>query len=135
MKIAYVVLLVCGAGLIGGLLNAYLAEKGFILPRYETLPDGQRIFRPGFMGNVLVGAVTAIVLTSLYSPIGNLRVGSALTETYDLTVGAIVGAFLNGLGGARLLTQEVDRRYDQMTRMSLARSMDAIVQIPPEAGH
>ncbi len=133
MKIAYVVLCIVGAGLIGGLLNAYFTEKGFILPRYETLPDGQKIFRPGFIGNVLVGAVTAVVLTSLYSPIGSLHLGSALTETYDLTVGALVGAFLNGLGGARLLTQEVDRRYDQMARSSLARSMDAIVRIPPEA--
>jgi NADPH-dependent 2,4-dienoyl-CoA reductase/sulfur reductase-like enzyme len=33
MKIAYVVLCVAGAGLIGGLLNAYFAEKGFVLPR------------------------------------------------------------------------------------------------------
>jgi hypothetical protein len=84
---------------------------------------------------VLVGAITAVVLTSLYSPIGSLHLGAALTETYDLTIGTVVGAFLNGLGGARLLTQEVDRRYDQMVRLSLGRSMDAIVEIPPQTDH
>ncbi|MFZ0659143.1 MAG: hypothetical protein WAM05_10520 [Candidatus Binataceae bacterium] len=114
MAIAYVIGWIVLAGLVGGLLNGYFASEGLVMPRRERLPDGQTILRPGFIGNVIVGAITAVVLTSLYSPIGAIKLGTALTQSYDLTVGAVIGAFLNGLGGARLLTQEVSRRNDNL---------------------
>jgi uncharacterized membrane protein YeaQ/YmgE (transglycosylase-associated protein family) len=120
MAIAYVIGWIVLAGLVGGLLNGYFASEGLVLPRRERLSDGQTILRPGFIGNVIVGAVTAVVLTSLYSPIGALKIGTASAQTYDLTVGAVVGAFLNGLGGARLLTQEVNRRYDDLAKRRMS---------------
>ena len=128
----FYVLVWMGAGLLGGLLNAYFAEEGLILPRYDTLPGGQRILRPGFIGNVVVGAVAAIVLTSLYSPIGTLRIQTAMVERYDLTVGAVMGAFLNGLGGARLLTQEVGRRYDELVKRQMSAAISELSASTPE---
>jgi hypothetical protein len=44
------VLLVGTAGALGGLLNAFLSDNGFILPRREA-----GILCPGFLANVLVG--------------------------------------------------------------------------------
>jgi len=47
---------ISAAGLVGGLLNALMADEGFIVPRLEML-DSRRIWRPGFLGNMFVGAV------------------------------------------------------------------------------
>ena len=55
MAVFYVLVWILGAGLLGGLLNAYFAEEGLILPRYDTLPGGQRILRPGFINLRTVG--------------------------------------------------------------------------------
>jgi len=131
MGIGYVIGWILCAGLVGGLLNGYLAAEGLVMPRRESLPDGQTIFRPGFLGNVIVGAVTAVVLTSLYSPIGGLKLGTASAQSYDLTVGAVVGAFLNGLGGARLLTQEVNRRYDDLAKRNMTTALTESLESTP----
>ena len=105
MAAGWVILFIAIAGLVGGLLNALFAAEGFILSRVDTLPDGRTIWRPGFLGNVVVGGVAAIVLTALYSPLGSIKLGSARSPgtTYDLTLAELAGALLSGLGGARLV--------------------------------
>jgi hypothetical protein len=82
----------------------------------------------GFLGNVVVGGVTAIVLTALYSPLGSLKLGSAGSAgtTYDLTLTELAGALLSGLGGARLLTQEVSRHYDQLAQEKTRAAVDSL---------
>ncbi len=77
MAVGWVILFIAIAGFVGGLLNAFFAAEGFILSRVDTLPDGRKIWRPGFVGNVVVGGVTALVLTALYSPLGSIKLGSA----------------------------------------------------------
>ena len=107
-------------GLIGGLVNALMAHDGFFLPKMDDVSDGRKIWRPGFLGNMLIGAVTAVVLAGLYSPIGSLTLSdSKANPGYDLTVAGLVGALLSGIGGARLLTQEVDRRFSNVTQEQL----------------
>ncbi len=126
MAVGWVILFIAIAGLIGGLLNAFFAAEGFILWRIDTLPDGRTIWRPGFVGNVVVGGVTAIVLAALYSPLGSIRLGAAHSAgvTYDLTLAELAGAFVSGLGGARLLTQEVGRHYDHLAQEEAKAALD-----------
>ena len=128
MAIGWVILFIAIAGLVGGLLNALFTAEGFILWRVDTLPDGRTIWRPGFVGNVVAGGVTAIVLTALYSPLGSIRLGSAHSQgtTYDLTLAELAGAFLSGLGGARLLTQEVGRHYDHLAQEQTTAAVDLL---------
>jgi hypothetical protein len=130
MAVGWVILFIAIAGFIGGLLNALFAAEGFILWRVDTLPDGRTIWRPGFVGNVVVGGVTAIVLTALYSPLGSIKLGSARSPgtTYDLTLAELAGAFLSGLGGARLLTQEVDRHYDELAQQRARAALDSLAK-------
>lgn len=119
-----IILLVCGAGLIGGAVNALMAHEGFFLPKMDSVADGRRIWRPGFIGNMLVGTVTAVVLAGLYSPLGSLTLSSSqVNSNYALTVGGLVGALLSGIGGARLLTQEVDRRFSDVTQEQLNKAV------------
>ena len=124
MAVGWVILFIAIAGLVGGLLNALFAAGGFILWRVDSLPDGRTIWRPGFVGNVVVGGVTAIVLAALYSPLGLIR----LDTTYDLTLAQLAGALLSGLGGARLLTQEVGKHYDRLAQEQTRAALDSLAR-------
>ncbi len=100
------------AGGLGGALNALFSDNGFILPKREQT-DGNTIVRPGVFGNALVGAVGALVSWGLYGPAAAVVVvGSSSTAAPEpqLTVGAMMGAVLVGIGGARWLSTEVDKR-------------------------
>jgi hypothetical protein len=124
-----VILFIGVAGSIGGIINAFLANEGLVLSRTEQLQDGRRIWRPGFVGNVFVGAVTAIVLAGLYSPLGSVSLGSgAGGASVNLTIGVLAGALLSGVGGARLLTNEVDKRYEEIVRRNLGTAIQNLAQ-------
>ena len=43
MAVWVILVSVCVAGLIGGLLNAFFAHEGFVLRRLERLPDGRNV--------------------------------------------------------------------------------------------
>lgn len=122
----YAILLIVGVGMVGGFINAFLTDQGFALPKLDRLPNGQRILRPGFAGNVVVGRVTAVVLAGLYSPLGTVEIGASNAANLHLTIGSLAAALLS-IGGARLLTQEVDKRYTELTKENLASSVQSLV--------
>jgi fructose-specific phosphotransferase system IIC component len=105
------------AGLVGGLINAYFAEQGLKMWKFETLPDGSKIFRPGFVGNVIVGGITALILTFLNYP------QPEITTNAIMTVQQFVGALAAGVGGARILSQEIDLRYDRVSQRKLNKAV------------
>jgi uncharacterized protein (DUF2062 family) len=102
-------------GSIGGLANAYLSEGGFSLPRFFADTQGRRLLDPGFIGGILIGAITAIAFWGLYNPTASF---------YDtqLEVRPVVGALLAGVGGGRVLSGLVER---VITRTNLSRTQEA----------
>jgi|SRR6516225_2844439 hypothetical protein len=56
------------AGALGGILNALTTDNGFVFPKFATISDDARIWRPGALGNLIVGAIAAVVSWALYSP-------------------------------------------------------------------
>jgi len=90
-------LLVAVAGAIGGVVNALLSDNGFILPRRV-----QEIICPGFLSNVLVGALAAFSSWAAYgSGAGvelarNAASGSERAQI-SLTFSALAGAFFVGV--------------------------------------
>lgn len=116
MPVWVVILSIGVAGAVGGLLNALLTSEGLTLARMEQLSGGGRIWRPGFIGNMAIGAVAAVVLAGLYSPLGSVALnGMSSSNPVTLTIGALAGALLSGIGGARVLTGEVQKRLDEAT--------------------
>ena len=110
-------LLVATAGAIGGVLNALLTDNGFILPRREA-----GVLCPGFLSNVLLGTLAAVASWGLYGSgagveLARTAAAGAPRVEISLTVGALAGALLVGLGGARWLTNEVDKRLLQESVM------------------
>ena len=132
MQVWVVILSISVAGAVGGLLNALLTSEGLALARMEQLSGGGRIWRPGFIGNVAIGAVAAVVLAGLYSPLGSVALGGATpSNPVTLTIGALAGALLSGIGGARVLTSEVQKRLDDAT---IHNTLAAVQELAKAAG-
>jgi hypothetical protein len=116
MLLWFLLLAVCIAGGVGGIVNAIITDNGFVLPQAKKVEDGISIIRPGFLGNILIGAVAAGVSWGLYGPLSTyIILGSekalALNppEGVWLSLSSLVGAALIGISGARWLTSEVDK--------------------------
>jgi hypothetical protein len=99
-------LLALFAGALGGILNAVTTDNGFILPQFASMNGGGRIWRPGVLGNMVVGAIAALVSWALYGPAAGMPVGDFKAE---LTWAGLASAVLVGIGGARWLSAEVDK--------------------------
>jgi hypothetical protein len=104
------------AGGAGGVVNALMTDKGFLLPTKETV-DTLTIFRPGWIGNVIIGALAAVISWGLYGPLASYTIAgtaaavaaSNSSEKIGLALSSLVGAALVGVAGARWLTNEVDK--------------------------
>jgi hypothetical protein len=99
-------------GGVGGVINALLTENGFVLPKRERTP-GRSILRPGFVGNIFFGMAASFITWGLSGPFVNYSViGTAeeVSTKFYLSLGNIVGAFLVGIGGARIVSNEVDKK-------------------------
>lgn len=103
-------LIVFAAGGVGGVVNALLSDNGFVLPRRI-----KGILCPGFLSNVLVGALAAFASWSMYGSGAGVDLarhasaGDARAQI-SLTFSALAGAFFVGVAGARWITNEVDKR-------------------------
>ena len=100
--------LIAAAGAVGGIVNTLMAQGKFRLPEYEA-----GVLCPGFIGNVLVGAFASLISWALYGAgagIDLARQSADARETLSLTAGALAGAALVGVGGARWLSNEVDTK-------------------------
>jgi hypothetical protein len=105
-------LIVGGAGAVGGIVNVLLSDnQGFVLPQFVTT-SGTQVFRPGAIGNIVIGAVAAGISWGLYGPFATSVVAGPVpagSTPPTLALAALVGAVLVGIGGARWLTNEVDK--------------------------
>jgi hypothetical protein len=100
-------------GSIGGVVNALLSDNGFILPRKEE-QNNTRIIRPGFLVNIFIGGIAALVSWGLYGPFAQVFIIGGTIDpkvgSTGLSLSSVIGALLVGVGGARWLTNEVDKR-------------------------
>jgi hypothetical protein len=125
MSIWVLLAVVVAAGAIGGAINALMSDNGFTLPKWEEV-GGARIWRPGWITNVIIGMAAAAVSWGLYGPYANdVLVGkrsSTASQSFVLTLSSVVGAFLVGIGGSRYLTSQVDKNLLKATAAKAASS-------------
>jgi len=105
--------LIFAFGALGGVVNALLTDNGFILPKKEQR-DNTKIIRPGFFVNIFIGGVAALVSWGLYGPFAAVFIigGTNDPNLYStgLSLSSVVGGLLVGVGGARWLSNEVDKK-------------------------
>jgi hypothetical protein len=103
MTVPWVLMIsVLAAGGIGGLGNALIVDGGFKRGYSETLANGQKIRRPGWLGNVFIGCLAGVIIWGLYGVVEVKDFGTLLRQ--------IVATLVAGLGGSRVVTAEVDKR-------------------------
>jgi hypothetical protein len=115
-------------GAIGGMVNALLSDNGFFLPKSRRV-DGQKIVRPGFIGNMFIGAVSAFVSWALYGPLASVAIsgppnGAPQNSEIQtgLTLSSLGGVVLIGIAGSRWLTNEIDKTILKSATVMAARS-------------
>jgi hypothetical protein len=129
MDLWAVIGLIAVAGALGGVGNAVSTDNSFALPR--PLKDGKVTiaWQAGVVGNIIISVIAALISWGLYGPsgaflvVGAPPVGSTPTPV-TLTVATLATAVLIGYGGARWLTNEVDKKILKATA-SAAASGDA----------
>jgi len=120
LSIWLLALIIALAGAVGGMANALLTDNGFIRWKAITVND-RTVWRPGFLGNVLLGAIAAFVSWGVYGRYAGVDVvGGGPGANVSETLGGIAGATLVGVGGARFLTSEVDKRMLQLAAAKAA---------------
>jgi len=122
MQVWGVAVLVCVFGAVGGFVNALLAGD-LHLPTREG-----NLYSPGWIGNVVIGAVAALVFWGLYGPMAKVAViggdgGSAGKVIF--TIAELAGSVVTGIGGGRILSSEVEKRALVKTKDALT---DALLQ-------
>jgi len=110
MQISVITLLVLACGALGGLANALLAGD-LHLPHREG-----RVYCPGWIGNFVVGAVAALVLSVLYRPVAHV----------PFTIAELVGAVVIGIGAGRILSGEVAKKKAEKTPARASRDPIAL---------
>ena len=100
-------------GAVGGVVNALLTDNGFILTKKEQ-QDNTKIIRPGFLVNIFIGGIAALVSWGLYGPFAAVFIIGGTNDpnlgSTGLSMSSVVGGLLIGVGGARWLTNEVDKK-------------------------
>ena len=129
MSAWWLMLFVAIAVALGGVLAALVSEdKGFIRPTKVTEANGT-VYRPGFIGLILVGATAAALSWSLYGPLADATViggpepavGQVSADNdYGLTLSALGSAVLVGMGGSKWLSSEVDKALLKQTATTAA---------------
>jgi len=105
-------------GLIGGGLNALITDNMRLFPMIITVSSHHRLFRPGFLANICVGA--AATFGCFVALAGTDCVISENAATAGLRLG-LAGAAI-GLLTARCLTNETD---NQLLRVAVCKASAA----------
>ncbi len=112
MSLLIVLVAILLSGAVGGIFNAIISDNGFIWPREENV-NNVSIFRPGFIGNIILGAVASFISWGLYGAYSSTMLYGSLTGIstgdFGITISTLAGSLLVGIGGARWLTNEVDK--------------------------
>ena len=120
MTIWNLIWMILGLGALGGIANCAITGE-FALPRFDK---NNNVWRPGWIGNVIVGAIAAVVVGGMYGPLAHYVVNAPKQTLPELTVAQLLGAVVVGLGGGNILTQLTQRQAERLTKANL---MDMLV--------
>jgi uncharacterized YccA/Bax inhibitor family protein len=82
-------LIIALAGAVGGMANALLTDNGFIRWKVVTVNE-TTVWRPGFLGNVLLGAIAAFISWGVYGRYSGVDVvGKGPGADFSETLGGI----------------------------------------------
>src|SRR5262249_6798839 len=124
MSILQIILLVCGCGAIGGIVNCAISGE-FNYPRFDS---DAKVWRPGWIGNVLVGSVASVVVWGVYGPVASFDLVSGKVADLHLTIAQLLTSLVIGLSGGKILTLMAEKQADNVSKNQLAAAIDALTK-------
>ncbi len=117
MSLVFACLVIAVLGASGGLIKSVLSG-GFERWSYDSTT---KIWKPGWIGHLITGAVAALVVWAIYGPFA----GQTLTTraSFPVTLVQAGGSLLVGVGGAEILRMLADRKADAITKARLNESL------------
>jgi hypothetical protein len=116
--------IVGGLGAVGGIANCAVAQE-FRLPGKD---EKANVWRPGWIGNVAVGAVAAVIIWGVYGPLSSFDLVNDELKNFHLTVGQLLGSPLVGFGGGRFLTMASEKEAERVAKTNLAKLLESFSQ-------
>jgi len=110
MTIFYAILVIAGLGAVGGLVNCAVAGE-FRLPHIDR---DAKVWRPGWIGNVVAGAIAAPVIWGMYGPLASRSITTP--EPIELTLIQAFTSIVVGFGGGRILTLEAQKQAERVAK-------------------
>lgn len=112
--------MVAGGG-VGGFINALMAGD-LKLPHRDPASN---LYSPGWIGNVAIGAVAALVYWALYGPLAKMSLigGGTAAVTPSFTLAELAASIVTGIGGGRILSNEVEKKALETSRDLLLSEM------------
>jgi hypothetical protein len=125
MDIIGVIILVVLLGALGGFANCLVAGE-FHLPYKDAKT---RVWKPGWIGTVLVGGIAAVLIWALYSPCASIDIIKGSLKDVSITISQLFSSLVVGLGGGRILMDIAAKKSEKVTRENLAKGMKDILGV------
>jgi len=131
MTITDIVIIVSAVGALGGVINCTITGE-FNLPQFDS---GKKIWRPGWIGNVLIGAVAALVVWGIYGPLAtyDFAAPESTKQLITLTLSQLFMSVLIGLGGGNILTELSQKQATRLTQENLLATIATVGKAPRPA--
>ena len=124
MTIWQIILLIAGCGAVGGIVNCAISGE-FNYPRFDA---AAKVWRPGWIGNVLVGAVASAVVWGIYGPLASVDLLTGEMAGVRLTVAQLLTSLVIGLSGGKILTLMAEKQAATISKDQLAAAMKALTK-------
>lgn len=122
MSLGVMIFFVLTLGGLGGVARSLIGD-GFRGWRYD---ESSKILTLGTLGDVLAGAIAALVVWGLYGP--NAGQAVALGTAYSVTFGQCSGSLLLGISGAQVLKLLSDRHAESVTKVKLVETAQKLLK-------
>jgi hypothetical protein len=124
-QFGFALLMIGGAGALGELVNCAISGE-FHLPEYDA---NARIFRPGWIGNIIMGIVAAIVVWGGYGgPGSTVAIFANSNDPLDLKTGQVIISIVIGIGGGKILSSLAQQQAERVAREKLADTLQQIIK-------
>lgn len=124
----WIALLIFVAGCVGGFVNSLVTGE----LKLPTRDAEAKVYRPGWLGTVVVGGAAAAASWGLYGPLAELAllgVDTGNGATPVLRLSEFFGALIVGFGGGRWLTAELDRVLLSREKEALTKTRDNLATV------
>jgi hypothetical protein len=86
------------------------------------------VWRPGWIGNVLVGAVASVVVWGIYGPLASVDLLTGEMAGVHLTVAQLLTSLVIGLSGGKILTLMAEKQAATISKDQLAAAVKALTK-------